>query len=177
VEVHYTDAVSFLLQRGYSTDRTARINMDVNLASADLDTGVAQARLASEDITVRRASPADVKETAQFALDHFSEGWRFEVSEAARFSSIPLFVALDGQSVVGFAAYDVTGPGRFGPTGTHPDYRGRGIGSTLLKLCLRSLRERGDPTAEIIWVGPVAFYARTVGARINRVFWNFSKGL
>jgi mycothiol synthase len=86
-------------------------------------------------------------------------------------------VALDGDRVVSFAAYDVTGLGRFGPTGTHPDYRQRGIGGTLLKLCLHSLRERGDPMAEIIWVGPVAYYARTVSARISRVFWNFNKGL
>ncbi|MBN1400702.1 MAG: GNAT family N-acetyltransferase [Anaerolineae bacterium] len=177
VEVRRTDMISFLLQRGYTTDRVARINMDVDLASADLDASAAQARLASAGIAVRRASAADVRETAQFALDCFSEGWQFEVSEAARFSPIPLFVALDGERVAAFAAYDVTGPGRFGPTGTHPDYRGRGIGRTLLRLCLRSLRERGDAMAEIIWVGPVAFYARTVGARINRVFWSFTKAL
>jgi GNAT superfamily N-acetyltransferase len=78
VEVRHTDAVSFLLQRGYSTDRTARINMDVDLASADLDTSAAQARLASEGIAVRRAWPADVEATARFALDRFSEGWRFQ---------------------------------------------------------------------------------------------------
>mgnify|MGYP005866281417 FL=1 len=79
--------------------------------------------------------------------------------------------------MVAFAAYDVTGPARFGPTGTDPAYRQRGIGGALLKECLRSLRDRGEVVAEIGWAGPIGFYARAVDARIHRVYWGFAKSL
>ena len=46
VDVTLTGAVSFLMQSGYETDRAARINMMVDLASADLDTRGAKADLA-----------------------------------------------------------------------------------------------------------------------------------
>ena len=177
VDVTLTGAVSFLMQSGYETDRAARINMMVDLASADLDTRGAKADLARMGITVRRACGEDISAAAQFALETFSEGWRIEVAESARFAPPPLFIAIEGARLVGFAAYDVTGPGRFGPMGTHPDYRHRGIGGVLLKRCLRSLRDRGENEAVIVWVGPIPFYARTVEARITRTFWTFRKCL
>ncbi|MCD6520462.1 MAG: GNAT family N-acetyltransferase [Anaerolineae bacterium] len=177
VDVFYTETISFLMERGYETDRVSRVDMEVDLLHADLETAESEARLASEGITIRRADPDEVPQVATFALETFSEGWRYEVSEAVHFSPIPLHIALNGDQVIAFAAYDVTGPSRFGPTGTHPDYRHRGIGSVLLKRCLRDIRERGESKAEILWVGPISFYARVVDAHIHKVYWVFHKTL
>ncbi len=177
VDLRYTAALSFLFQRGYESDRVSRVDMRVDLTRADLDTAEAEARLAAQWITLRRARPEEVEAVAQWILGVFGQGWQIETADARIFSPTPLFIAIEGEKLVGFAVYDVTGPARFGPTGTLPEYRRRGIGSALLRLCLRSLRQRGEAEATIGWAGPIAYYARTVGAEISRVYWLFKKPL
>jgi len=177
VELTRGPAICFLYKLGFETDRKTRIDMEVDLKQVNLDTRATAARLATEGIVVRRAYGADIPATAAFALQTFSLGWQIEVEEARRFSPPPLNIAIYRDQVVGFAAYDVTGYGRFGPTGTRPDMRKRGIGSVLLKRCLQQMYDRGDLTTEIAWAGPVAFYAREVGARISRAYWCFHKNL
>jgi len=174
-------AVAFLERLGYEADRRARVDMVVHLVRADLDTGDAIRQLARQGIAVRRATVDDVPAVAEMARTTFGPAWGDEVVDTARFDPPSLFVALDGDRnrgrVVSFAAYDVAGPARFGPTGTDPEYRTRGIGGVLLKECLRALRDRGEVTAEISWAGPIGFYARGVGARISRAYWTFRKEL
>ena len=176
VDVRCTEAISFLMHRGYETNRVARVDMAVDLNEADLETPI-EDELRGAGILLRRARIAEVQAAAEFALANFSENWRREVSHAARFDPPPLFVALRGDRIVGFAAYDVTGLARFGPTGVHPDHRRRGIGSALLKKCLCSIRDRGDSLATIGWVGPIDYYARAVNARVHRAYWAFRKCL
>ena len=177
VNLRNTEAIAYLVARGYQSDRVARVDMGVRLTPLDLDTGDSERRLAGEGIVLRRALSAEIQEVAQFALTHFSSEWRGEVADAARFAPPPLFIALDDGHVVAFAVYDVTGASRFGPTGTHPTYRRRGIGTVLLKMCLRSIRDRGERRAEIVWTGPIGYYARAVNARIQRAYWVFRKSL
>jgi len=177
VDLHHTDAVVFLMQRGYETDRVTRVDMDVDLHRADLETAEDEARLAREGIILRRSRPEEITPAAEFALTHFSAPWQQEVMDAACFVPPPLFIALADSQIIAFAVYDVTGLSRFGPTGTHPDYRRKGIGGALLKMCLRSIRDRGERRAEIGWAGPLGFYARAVGATIGRAYWTFHKEL
>jgi mycothiol synthase len=177
VDLRSTDAISFLLHRGYDTDRVTRVDMAVDLARADVDTSAEEDRLGQAGIAVRRARREELPAVAEFALRHFSEGWRFEILETARFDPPPLFVAWQGAEVLSFAAYDVTGLTRFGPTGTRPDYRRRGLGGVLLKRCLSALRERGEAVCEIGWAGPIGYYARAVDAVIHKSYWVFTKTL
>jgi len=177
VDLKHTSAVILLLRRGYTTDRTTRVDMCVDLTRADLATSAVEERLAGEGIALRRATPEEIPAVSAFAANGFSAMWRAETADAARFDPPALFVALSQGEIIGFAAYDVTGEDRFGPMGTRPDYRQRGIGEALLKMCLRSIRDRGSATAEISWAGPLAFYSRAVDARISRVYWVFQKTL
>jgi predicted N-acetyltransferase YhbS len=57
-----------------------------------------------------------------------------------------------------------------------PDERQRGVGTPLVVGALRRMREYG-PTAEIAWVGPLSFYAKTVGANVSTVYFVYRKGL
>jgi len=193
VPVHSTAALSFLLRQGYETDRKTRVDMTVDLQSPELDTADVEAKLAKDGITLQRAAEDEIETVAAFARQHFSREWGVEVEASGRFHPPPLFVALKHGRCIAFAAYDVTGTSRFGPTGTHPRYRRRGIGSALLKKCLQSMRTWGDDfdkpcdhtvidtqsikTAEIGWVGPIGYYARAVGARVHRAYWIFHKKL
>jgi hypothetical protein len=55
--------------------------------------------------------------------------------------------------------------------------RGAGIGATLLRRCLADLRDAGQASADIQWVGPIGFYARHVGAELSQCFWQFERQL
>ena len=56
------------------------------------------------------------------------------------------------------------GMGHFGPAGTLPRARGNGLGAALLRACLRERAVAGQAETRIAWVGPTAFYERTVDA-------------
>ncbi len=75
-----------------------------------------------------------------------------------------------GGAPVGFACHSVNRAGWFGPTGTDPACRGRGLGAALLGEACRDLMAGGHRDVEIAWVGPIAFYAKTAGASVSRVF-------
>jgi GNAT superfamily N-acetyltransferase len=76
----------------------------------------------------------------------------------------------DDDAPVGFACHSVNRAGWFGPTGTDPAWQRRGIGSALLGAACEDLMSAGHVSAEIAWIGPLAFYARTAGAKVSRVF-------
>lgn len=177
VPLDETALVSLLLRRRYETDRQARVDMTVDLCSADLAYETVQERLVEEGISVRRASGEQICQAGDLALASFSPAWQWEVEQASHYAPVPLFVALDGERVISFAVYDTIGYARFGPTGTLPEYRRRGIGGCLMRMCLADMKERGDTLAQIAWVGPVGYYARAVGAQISRAFWVFHKDL
>jgi mycothiol synthase len=71
---------------------------------------------------------------------------------------------------IGFACHSVNRVGWVGPLATVADHRHRGVGAALLSALCADLRVAGLPEAEISWVGPVGFYARTAGASVSRVF-------
>jgi mycothiol synthase len=80
------------------------------------------------------------------------------------------FAAVRDDEVVGFACHSVNRPGWFGPTAVDPVARGGGIGAAMLAATCRDLMAAGHQWVEIAWIGPVAFYAKTAGASVSRVF-------
>jgi len=177
VDVRLTAANAFLERRGYSSDRVSRINMEVQLEGQDFDTVQMERRLSAEGITIRRAEPADAEGTRQLAEGHGFVTWRDECDHASQNDPISMFVARRDGRVCGFAVHSITGPGEFGPMLTALTLRGRGIGTILLKRCLADLKRLSYRHAEIIWAGPISFYARAVGARVGRAFWEWKKAL
>ncbi len=176
VPVDATPALCLLERRGYRTDRTSRVDMDVDLTAADLDTRDAVEALGAQGISVRRVASGEVPQVVHFAEQYFSRTWGLEAA-AADGEEPTLYAAWYQGEVVSFAVYDALGHARFGPTGTRPDMRQRGIGGVLLKRCMEAMRDRGDRHAQIIWVGPIGFYARAVGANVSRAYWGFAKDL
>lgn len=79
----------------------------------------------------------------------------------------------DDGKAVGFACHSVNRAGWVGPMATDPDACHQGIGGALLGALCQDLMIAGRPDAEIAWVGPVGFYARTAGAATSRVFRRF----
>ena len=115
-------------------------------------------------VAVRRADPWDRARYRRFVEETFGELWAVEADLAYRQSPITAYVAERDGRIVGFAAYECTRRGFFGPTGVQPDQRGRSIGGALLFRCLESMRELGYAYAVIGGVGPREYYEKLCDA-------------
>jgi mycothiol synthase len=179
IDVRYTPAVCAALRLGYRQDRTAwNMTADLTAGSPALrDPEAAERRLADAGITVRRAEPADLPALGAFARDTFGGAWDGELAGSVGRPGAGAHLAERDGEIIGFAAYGSSRPSWFGPMGTAPAAEGSGIGGVLLRRCLRDQAAAGTGAAQIGWVGPVPFYAGAAGARIERVFFLFRKGL
>jgi mycothiol synthase len=176
IDVRYTPAVCLAMALGFGQDQPAW-NMTADLGGL-APTGPDEERLAGEGVTVRRAVPGDVPDLTEFALVNWGSGWAGEIGHSVGREGAGCWLALEADgTLLGFAAYGSSRPSWFGPMGTTPAARGRGIGSVLLRRCLADQRAGGHETAQIGWVGPVPFYSSAIGARVERVFFLYRKQL
>jgi hypothetical protein len=119
-------------------------------------------------ITIRKPLGTEKIRVVEWVRSEFGEPWSAETEQT--FSNRPLssFIAVkktgEGNQMIGFACYDATALGIFGPTGVMESERGRGTGKALLLACLLDMKLKGYGYAVIGWVGPAEFYAKAVGA-------------
>ncbi|MGQ9455510.1 MAG: GNAT family N-acetyltransferase [Armatimonadota bacterium] len=121
-------------------------------------------QLNSQGINIRRINNYERSLLRRFILEHFSQAWADEVEAAFSYQPVTCFIATHEKKILGFAAYECTRRDFFGPTGVHPDFRGKGIGKALLIASLRAMLELGYAYAIIGGVGPAEFYSSCVGA-------------
>ena len=121
-------------------------------------------RINAHDIHLRRANPWELTALRTFIAGNFSEAWADETSVAMARQPVSCFVATHENKIIGFADYECTRRGYFGPTGVLESYRGKGVGTALLLAALVGLRDMGYTYAVIGGAGPVDFYRKTVGA-------------
>lgn len=121
-------------------------------------------RVEEADVTLRRARAFEKHTVAQFARTHFSEKWASEVEVAITRQPATCFIATREKSILGFACFDTTLRGFFGPTGVIEEARGLGLGKLLLLRSLEALREAGHAYGIIGGVGPREFYEKACGA-------------
>ena len=131
---------------------------------ADLLVNLLKLPTFDEDSRVRRAQPFELTPVRRFVETNFSRSWADEISVGFARQPVSVFVATIERELVGFAAYDCTRRGFFGPTGVLPAARSQGLGKALLLASLSALREMGYVYAIIGAAGPVHFYQKTVGA-------------
>lgn len=119
----------------------------------------------AEGVRIVRVLPPDFGRVLQFVRTHFDEGWAHECEAALYQTPSACFIAVREHTVLGFACYDATARGMFGPVGVDAAARGSGIGAALTYRCMEAMREAGYAYAAIGWCdGKEAFYARAVGA-------------
>lgn len=128
------------------------------------DDTAAIARVRDRGIVIRHAMPYELSQVRAWLEQHFSVGWADEATSAWSRQPIPCLLAIEDGRIVGFASYDTTTRGFFGPTGVAEDQRGRGIGAALLHAALRALRDMGYGYAIIGSAGPADFYERHANA-------------
>ncbi len=115
-------------------------------------------------IEVRKPIGPEKHLIEDWVKDTFSDAWSSEVDRSIANNPVSCYIAVQQGRLIGFAAYDATALGYFGPTGVDPACRGRGTGKALLLACLLDMRLKGYGYAIIGSVGPAEFYRKTVGA-------------
>ncbi len=119
-----------------------------------------------ENIKIKKAMAPDYAKILEFIKTNFSEGWANECTKAFYNNPVSCYIAVCEKKITGFACYDATALGYFGPVGVLESMRGEGIGKALTLCCLNSMREKGYGYAVIGWVGPAEFYSKICGATI-----------
>ena len=173
IDVGNDEAIRWLEKRGWVRDGEPRANVLIavrdNARVTKLRADVLAEAVRERGYELRRAR---VGETA--LLDavgtEFGGAWPFEIA-AALHDPVGVHVAIKDGAYCAFAAHDGNnrGAGWFGPTGTWPAHRGKGIGEALLLACLVDVAEHHD-RCEVAWIGPRPFYEKAAGIVEDRAF-------
>lgn len=115
-------------------------------------------------VILRRPGAYEKHLVAEFIREHFSPKWVSEFEIACSRQPISCFIATKDKKVLGFACYETSGKGYFGPTGVAEEARSLGLGKSLLFKALEALHADGYAYAFIGGVGPKEFYAKAVDA-------------
>lgn len=118
----------------------------------------------SRGITIRKPIGPEKCMVVEWVRKQFADSWASETDQALSNRPITCFIAIQNERPIGFACYDATALGYFGPTGVLEVCRGKGTGKALLLACLLDMKLAGYGYAVIGSVGPVDFYQRVVGA-------------
>ncbi len=138
-------------------------NMTVNLRHYE------GTKIMLEDgITIKRATLEEKEEVEQFVSEGFGDRWVETVGISFEHPTPPLFLARDGKELIGFACYDSVRhqKGVFGPMGTSPNVRTRGVGNALLHTCLEEMKQIGYEFGILVEAGPIEFYEKACNAKL-----------
>jgi GNAT superfamily N-acetyltransferase len=174
IDERNADAIAWLAKRGWHRDGEPRSNVLIAVRDNPRVTPERAAELAARAIAagyeIRRARP-DEPALLDAVAAGFGGAWPFELARALEHSPPGVHVATKDGAYCGFAAHDGNnrGLGWFGPTGTWPEHRGKGLGEALLLACLVDVA-RDHERCEIAWIGPRPFYEKSAGIVDERSF-------
>lgn len=167
-------AIAWLERRGYQRHAEPRTNILIAVRGNPRVSAARAAELAAAAATkgyeIRRAS-SDERALLDAVAGEFGGAWPFELERALGHEPAGVHVATRDGAYCAFAAHDGNnrGLGWFGPTGTWPAHRGKGLGEAVLLACLVDVgTEHGR--CEVAWIGPRPFYDKAAGIVDERRF-------
>ena len=177
VDPQYTEAVIFLMQRGYEkAGDTFYLGVDLSEPLPRYDDLIGE--LADSGITFDRPEYEEREHVREWVRAVFGDGWAHETDLGFGNEVVSVWVARAEGSPCGFATSNATGRDYFGPIGTAAEHRQKGIGRVLVVKCLEDMQRDGRRVAWIpTGLGRIPFYHRAANARVMRTFWPFAKKL
>ncbi len=134
------------------------------------------ARLEQQQISIKRVLAPDTRRVIRFIETNAESHWPQESKDswmaecAASLTNHPptCFLAVQQRAIIGFACYNATAKGYFGPTGVLREAQGKGVGKALLLASLLAMWDEGYGYAIIGWPARSAmeFYVKTVQAQV-----------
>jgi predicted N-acetyltransferase YhbS len=115
-------------------------------------------------IAIRKPIGPETHSIVNWVSDQFGAGWAAETAAAIFNRPRSCYVAVKDSQIVGFACYDATALGFFGPIGVAEPYRKKGTGSALMTACLLDMKLKGYGYAIVGGVTDTAYYIKTVQA-------------
>lgn len=116
------------------------------------------------DVVARRAFAAEKRIVSDWVSAQFGAAWASECEAAFARLPVACFVAMREGALLGFACYDATARGFFGPTGVKESERNHGIGGALLLTALHDMAAQGYAYAIVGAADSTEFYGKHCGA-------------
>jgi len=176
------DAIRWLERRGWRRGTEVRSNVLINVRNNPKVSATRAGELvvaaAAKGYLVRRATRQERPALVAAIAAEFGGAWPYEVERALGHDPPAVHVAIQSDAYCAFAAHDGNnrGLGWFGPTGTWPAHRGRGLGEALLMACLVDVAAEHSQ-CEVAWIGPRPFYEKVAGIASERRFVVLAKEL
>ncbi len=117
-----------------------------------------------QGIVLRKPIGPERYRVVQWVSDNFGGAWAAEADCALAGLPRTCFVAVKDADIAGFACYDATALGFFGPIGVGASHRKKGTGKALLCACLLDMKLKGYGYAIVGAVKDMAFFEKAVGA-------------
>mgnify|MGYP000426342615 FL=1 len=127
-------------------------------------TGSFEANQKALGIELRKPIGPEKRAIIAWVVDRFGNAWASEVDVALSNQPRTCFVAVKDNQIIGFACYDATALGFFGPIGVEKSHRKKGTGRALLNACLLDMKSKGYGYAVVGGVKDLQFYKKVVGA-------------
>lgn len=134
----------------------------------DLEIENIQKEYYEKEYKIVRALSPDKEKVIDFIKNEFNPNWASECERSFSNDKITCFIAVKEKKVIGFACYDATAKGFFGPTGVKESERKKGYGKKLLLSCLKDMWDNEYGYAIIGWTTKNAmdFYINNVSAMV-----------
>jgi len=172
IDASNVETIAWLERRGWTRAGEPRLNVliDVRGNPRVSNERAADAAARATGYEIRRAR-ADETALLDVVATEFGGAWPFELARSLGHAPAGVHVAIRDGAYCAFAAHDGNnrGLGWFGPTGTWPAHRGRGLGEALLLACLVDVATEHD-RCEVAWIGPRPFYDKVAGVAADRRF-------
>ena len=176
IDERNAEAIGWLERRGWRRLAEPRVNALIDVRDNPRVSARARRRARRRRGRARLPDPAGAPRRARRCSmrSRPSSAARGRSSWSARWAYDPpgvhVAVQADG-AYCAFAAHDGNnrGLGWFGPTGTWPAHRGRGLGEALLLACLVDVAAH-HARCEVAWIGPRPFYDKVAGIAAERRF-------
>lgn len=143
---------------------TAMGDLLVKLFELENDWKVVQDQKEANGVVIRKPIGPERDLVIDWVRKQFGDAWASEAGVAISNRPVSCFVAIIESGFAGFACYDATGLGYFGPLGVREEFRKRGIGRALLTACLLDMKLKGYGYAIIGAVGQTELYKKSFSA-------------
>jgi ribosomal protein S18 acetylase RimI-like enzyme len=118
----------------------------------------------SRGVTIRKPIGPEKHLIIEWVAETFGPAWAAETDAALGNRPWTCFAAVKEEAFIGFACYDATALGFFGPIGVAPSHRGNGTGKALLLACLLDMKLKGYGYAMLGAVKDTEFFKKTASA-------------